>query len=186
MKTLLLAALCLFSAFYPTEAHQRPKPRRAVTKGPTEILSPMSHYDKFKDKTIYSIGPMRVRTASGTILEIYVLYSFPGTEPPKPVPGELPERPYLTISSHSTHYLFDRNHDLTLLIDGRKMDSGEVFYISSYEPPYIVENMSMFPTKEALLKMGNAKTVECQLHIYEFRLEPRHQKALRDFVVLIP
>lgn len=180
-------ALAFSVTIHAEQRTKRPQPKPTPTPAPVEHLEVEKRFDKFKNVTTLSIGDLRLKSADGLDLRLYVLYSFSGTEPPakaRPYPND--ESAYFVIISRGNRYRFDDAHDLTLLLDGKPMGFGDLTYKPDYNPPDIEERMSVFVAKDTLLKIASAKVVEGKLGIHEFSFEPRHLKAIRALAEMMP
>jgi len=86
----------------------------------------------------------------------------------------------LFIVATSKNFEFKDNYELFTLIDGKREPFGKMDYAYDVEPPSIVERMTMLISRDTLLKLANAKTVEMKIGSAEFHLENYHLVALRD------
>jgi len=86
----------------------------------------------------------------------------------------------LFIVATSKSLEFKENHELFTLIDGKREPFGKMDYAYDVEPLSVVERMTMLISRDSLLKLARAQTVEMKIGSAEFHLENYHVAAWLD------
>lgn len=134
-------------------------------------------FDRFRDQTIISFRPPGLNL--GGKLTLTAMFSFSGKEITEPLGAN--HLVNLGFASTSDTWKYLRNHYLILLVNGDRLDLGELDHHGSTGKGSVIEVMWAKIPAKTFLKIVNAKKVEGQLFTTEFTLSHDTMEALRDF-----
>jgi len=175
LLTLALIALMSHSNWAQRRTTRPPASKPSPTKAEPLRPSIKVEYDRFKDRTNISVGPLLVDTPQPVKLELGAMFNFDGQKMLFPA-----DTVNLFAFSTSKDFLFRNNHELLSIIDGQRVRFGEMHYDYEVSGANAEESMYMLISRETLLKLARATTVELQLGHIEFQLSREQLKLLGE------
>ena len=169
-----LASLCIMVATPLVVQSQENDP---ISKGGVH-----EDYDKFKDTTLVSIGPQRVKVPdSSKVRELWftVMFSYPGHVPQKPLGFTIG----LAIIADD-RLLSSYGEQRLIVLAGGKRVSYDTMTLADTKigPGGVFQQLSVFLPFYVLREIAEAKLVEAQVGPIELQLTDANLRDIRELV----
>lgn len=130
-------------------------------------------YDKFKDIT--SVNIILKLNQHYSNLSIGAFFLYKGSQ------VETPSHLTLRFVSNSKDWKYLRNSKIIFLVDGKRIDLGEMKRDGRVGSGYVLEFLTKIISTDTFLEIINGSDVEGKLFTTEFKLTEEQLEAFRDF-----
>ena len=130
-------------------------------------------YDKFENSTLVSINVKLTQLNSDLTIGSFFIYQGEKLVTPKTVT--------LRFVSSSSDWEYLHNSNIVFLVDGKRIDLGEMKRNGRVGNGYVLEFLSLTLPTNTLLEIINGKVVEAKLFTTTFKLTEEQLEAFRDY-----
>jgi hypothetical protein len=130
-------------------------------------------YDKYKDITVVSLMVSLNRIDPDLSIGAYFIYDGKEVKTPSALT--------LSFVSKSEDWKYLRSSTLYFLVDGKRLNIGEMEREGSVGNGYVLEFLSVSIPTETFLKIISGSEIEGQLFTTEFKLSEEQLEAFKDF-----